>query len=179
METLLYLVFGLVALVGGVLVIVNRNPVYSALSLVLTMFAVSALYILQQAYFVAAVQIVVYAGAIVVLFLFVIMLLNLGDQGNLPVASGTRRFVGALLGVTFAGIVGAVVWEYASTAGPAAAAAAAGDIDHTRSLARVLFQNYLLPFEVVSIVLLAALVGVLALIRTHGRGPESSEADNV
>ncbi|MBT3266938.1 NADH-quinone oxidoreductase subunit J [Candidatus Poribacteria bacterium] len=177
METLLYLVFGLVALVGGVLVIVNRNPVYSALSLVLTMFAISALYILQQAYFVAAVQIVVYAGAIVVLFLFVIMLLNLGDESDLPASSGTRRFVGALLGVTFAGIVGAVVWEYASTAGPAVAAGT--DIDHTKLLARVLFQNYLLPFEVVSLVLLAALVGVLALIRTHGRDLDSSEADNV
>ena len=91
METLLYLVFGLAALVGGVLVIVNRNPVYSALSLVLTMFAVSALYVLQQAYFVAAVQLVVYAGAIVVLFLFVIMLLNLGESDNLPAASGARR----------------------------------------------------------------------------------------
>ena len=122
METLLYLVFGLAALVGGVLVIVNRNPVYSALSLVLTMFAVSALYVLQQAYFVAAVQLVVYAGAIVVLFLFVIMLLNLGESDNLPAASGARRFVGALLGVTFAGIIGALVWEYASTAGVAAGA---------------------------------------------------------
>lgn len=177
METLLYLVFGLVALAGGVLVIVNRNPVYSALSLVLTMFAISALYVLQQAYFVAAVQIVVYAGAIVVLFLFVIMLLNLGEEDNMPSASGARRFVGALLGVTFAGVVGAIVWDYASTA--AVPAAAASDVGHTKHLARTLFQNYLLPFEVVSLVLLAALVGVIVLIRTRSAGVAATEADNV
>ena len=177
METLLYLVFGLTALIGAVLVIVNRNPVYSALSLVLTMFAVSALYVLQQAYFVAAVQLVVYAGAIVVLFLFVIMLLNLGESDNLPVASGARRFLGAILGVTFAGIVGAVVWEYASTA--RIAAGPASDVDHTKQLARVLFQNYLLPFEVVSLVLLAALGGIIVLIRTGGSGGDASEADHV
>jgi NADH-quinone oxidoreductase subunit J len=141
------------------------------------MFAVSALYVLQQAYFVAAVQLVVYAGAIVVLFLFVIMLLNLGEADNLPVASGARRFLGAILGVTFAGIVGAVVWEYASTA--PVAAGVASDTDHTKHLAEVLFQNYLLPFEVVSLVLLAALVGVIVLIRTPSTGMGSSEADRV
>ncbi len=177
METLLYLVFGLTALAGGVLVIANRNPVYSALSLVLTMFSISAIYILQQAYFVAAVQIVVYAGAIVVLFLFVIMLLNLGENDNSPAASGARRFLGAVLGVTFAGIVGAVVWNYASTA--PAAAAATTDLDHTKHLARTLFQNHLLAFEVVSLVLLAALVGVIVLIRTRPGGLDATEADNV
>ena len=166
---LLFLVFGIVAVVGGAFVILNRNPVYSALNLVLTLFAVSALYVILGAYFVAAVQVVVYAGAIVVLFLFVIMLLNVDKQEALHENFDLKRIVGLIAGLVFLLIAGVTVWNAVGTGAPTQVDAAFNESQHTREIGRLLFQNYLLPFEVTSVILLAGLVGVIVLIRFHGR----------
>ncbi|MDA1193519.1 MAG: NADH-quinone oxidoreductase subunit J, partial [Candidatus Poribacteria bacterium] len=109
MTQILFWVFAAVAIASALMVILHRNPVYSALSLVLTLFAVSGLYLLMGAYFVGAVQIVVYAGAIVVLFLFVIMLLNLGNQESLQETFSLRSFFGVIVGLAFVVIAGMTV----------------------------------------------------------------------
>lgn len=171
----LFCLFALVAVIGGALVILLPNPVYSALSLVLTLFALSGLYVLLGAYFVAAVQVIVYAGAIVVLFLFVIMLLNVGNQEALRKNVNWRMGVGGLLGLAFLIRAGTTAWnaiqpQQATTLDPAFDQA-----QHTERIGRLLFQNYLLPFEVTSVILLAGLVGVVVLIRFHGRVKRSGE----
>jgi NADH-quinone oxidoreductase subunit J len=165
----LFIAFGMVAVVGGVLVILHRNPVYSALSLVLTLFALSVLYVILGAYFVAAVQVVVYAGAIVVLFLFVIMLLNLGDQEALHENFDLKRIVGMMTGLVFLLVVGGMVWNAVGMPPEVPADPAFHEPQHTTAIGRLLFANYLLPFEVTSVILLAGLVGVVVLIRFHGR----------
>lgn len=166
---LLFIAFAIVAVVSGAFVILNRNPVYSALNLVLTLFAVSALYVILGAYFVAVVQIVVYAGAIVVLFLFVIMLLNLGKQEALHEKLDPKRVVGMIAGLVFLLIVGVTVWNAVGTGAPAQADVAFTESQHTHEIGRLLFTNYLLPFEITSVILLAGLIGVVVLIRFHGR----------
>jgi NADH-quinone oxidoreductase subunit J len=169
LNLVLFLAFGLVALGGGALVIINRNPVYSALNLVLTLFAVSALYVLLGAYFVAAVQVVVYAGAVVVLFLFVIMLLNLGNQEALREAFRPRVAIAGVLGAVFLVAAGATAWQAVGPLRPAAPDPAFAHASHTERIGRLLFENYLLPFEVTSVILLGGLVGVVVLVRFHGR----------
>ncbi len=179
MQIVLFSVFAIAALTGALGVIFTRSPVNSAVGLVITMFAVAAIYFLLGAYFVGIVQVVVYAGAIVVLFLFVIMLLNVGSANALRERFTRTAWAGILLGVGFVAISGAAVWAVAHADMPVAATASAalGDAGHTRQLARLLFQHYALLFEVVSIVLLTALVGVTLLVRFHGRlGDEDSAA---
>lgn len=163
----LFVVFGVMALTGGALVILHRNPVYSALNLVLTLFALSALYVILGAYFIAAVQVVVYAGAIVVLFLFVIMLLNLGRQEELRENFDLKRIVGMIGGLVFLFFAGTIMWTAVET--PKPPSPAFDEPQHTHAIGRLLFQNYLLPFEITSVILLAGLVGIVVLIRFHGR----------
>ena len=171
--------FMLTAAAGAVMVILYRNPVYSALSLVLTMFALSAIYVMMGAYFIAVAQALVYAGAIVVLFLFVIMLLNLRNQEALKESFGLRAAVGALLGALFIGVAGGTMWAVLSPDQFSKSAEVFKDEGHTESLARLLFKNNLVPFEAVSLVLLAALIGVVVLIRFHGRpSSDNSEESN-
>lgn len=163
----LFLVFGVTVVAGGALVILHRNPIYSALNLVLVLFALSALYVILGAYFVAAVQVVVYAGAIVVLFLFVIMLLNVGRQEALRENFDPKRVVGMIGGLAFLLLAGTTMWTAVET--PTPPSPAFDELQHTHAIGRLLFENYLLPFEVTSVILLAGLVGVVVLIRFHGR----------
>ena len=97
METVVFFVLAAAAVVSALLLVLFRNPVYSALSLVATLFSVAGLFVLLEAHFLAAVQIIVYAGAIMVLFLFVIMLLNLGASETMEVVSGRYRGFAVLL----------------------------------------------------------------------------------
>ena len=173
METFLFWFFGIVAVIGSALVVLNRNPVYSALSLVMTLFSVAALYVLLGAYFVAAVQVLVYAGAIVVLFLFVLMLLNVGHEESIREAFRFRTILGALLGLVFVVSAGWTMWSLLVT--DSVAERIPSDAGHTQSIGRLLFQNYLVPFEITSVILLAGLVGVVVLIRFHGRPRRSGK----
>jgi NADH-quinone oxidoreductase subunit J len=155
---LLFYIFSALTLLCGLLVAFNpfsRNPVTSAMFLVLTIISMSGLFVLLQAYFLAAVQILVYAGAVIVLFLFVIMLMDLKEAEHrryrkIATGIGTLAVVG--LGFIIAGTVRA--------AEPLATETAAGE---TRELGRLLFTEYLLPFEIVSVLLLVAMVGCILL----------------
>jgi NADH-quinone oxidoreductase subunit J len=157
---LFYLFAGL-TLVCGFLVVANpfsRNPVTSAMFLVLTIVSLAALFILLHAFFLAAVQIIVYAGAVMVLFLFVIMLLDLKVEQR----RGIHRFMLLASLVSITALVGVVLRVLFAI--PADTAAAPPTIEGaTAPLGRLLFQEYLLPFEILSLLLLAAMVGVILL----------------
>lgn len=148
--------FSLLTLLCGVLVITNRNPVTSAMFLVLTIVSMAGLFVLLRAFFLAAVQILVYAGAVMVLFLFVIMLLDLKEEARRRIKKA-RVLTGALAVLAVMGIVLNVVWTSApATATPTLVGA-------TAPLGRLLFTNFLLPFEILSLLLLVAMVGVILL----------------
>ena len=155
----IFLVLAAVTVAGAVSLILQRHPIHSALSLIVVMVALAGLYLLQGAEFVAAVQIIVYAGAIMVLFIFVIMLLNAGEEerGNL---SRMARFVGVPLGVVFLAEVAFWIGRATSHLGSAPPEAVS-----TRELSTLLFREYVFPFELTSFLILIALVGALVLAR--------------
>jgi NADH-quinone oxidoreductase subunit J len=159
MEPLLFYLFAALMLVCAVLVVANpftRNPVTSAMFLVLAIVSMAGLFVLLQAFFLAAVQILVYAGAVMVLFLFVVMILNVREEERRPFR---KLFLG--LGLVVAVAVGAAIFKAEmAPLGIAAKPPVEGD---TLALGRLLFSSYLLPFEIVSVILLAAMVGVVVL----------------
>ena len=171
--TFTFYLFGIVALVSAVLFVTRKSPVAAALWLVNTMFALAALYILLDAQFIGAIQVLVYAGAIMVVFLFVIMLLNLGHASAIGDARGmwwklAAGLVGlALLAQVFALTRARVPEALALPDGTVAEQVAAqGAI---APIAGPLFNEYLLAFEVTSVLLLAAVVGAVVLGKRRGR----------
>jgi len=157
----LFYVFAALTLLCGLLVIVNpfsRSPVTSAMFLVLTIISMSGLFVLLHAFFLAAVQIIVYAGAVMVLFVFVIMLLDLKEEQRRKIK--LFGFVAGLIAV--GGIASTFVKSLASVN----ALANDTNLQHegdTSSLGHLLFTNYTLPFEIVSVLLLVAMIGVILL----------------
>jgi len=154
-----FLVLAAFALAGAVSLILQRHPIHSALSLIVVMVALAGLYLLQGAEFVAAVQIIVYAGAIMVLFIFVIMLLNAGEEERTNL-SRLARYVGVPLGVVF--LVEVAFWIGRATSGLGSAPPA---IVSTRDLSAMLFREYVFPFELTSFLILIALLGAMVLAR--------------
>ena len=158
---ILFYVFAFLTLLCGVLVIANpfsRNPVTSAMFLVLTIVSLAGLFVLLHAFFLAAVQILVYAGAVMVLFLFVIMLLDLKEEERRK----TKWFVSIAALIA----VGAMAGIFASalrSAKPGANLPTPTLEGGTIPLGKLLFTQYLLPFEIVSVLLLVAMVGVVLL----------------
>ena len=160
MQEVLFYIFSSLTLLCGLLVVFNpfsRNPVTSAMFLVLTIISMSGLFVLLQAYFLAAVQILVYAGAVIVLFLFVIMLIDVKEEER-------RRFqkLGTFLGVAaVAGLAGIMINTVRlSGVGESLVASGEGETDR---LGQLLFTDYVLPFEIISVLLLAAMVGCILL----------------
>jgi NADH-quinone oxidoreductase subunit J len=158
-EDVFFYVFAALTLLCAVLVIANpfsRNPVTSAMFLVLTIISMSGLFLLLHAFFLAAVQIIVYAGAVLVLFVFVIMLLDLKEEQRRRI-----KFLSLVGGLVSVGLIAAVfVKSLASVKTDSPAPTLEGD---TISLGHLLFTQYTLPFEVVSVLLLVAMVGVILL----------------
>ena len=154
-----FLVLAAVTVAGAISLILQRHPIHSALSLIVVMVALAGLYLLQGAEFVAAVQIIVYAGAIMVLFVFVIMLLNAGEEERTNV-SRLARFVGVPLGVVFLAEVAFWIGKATSHLGSAPPEAVS-----TRDLSTLLFREYVFPFELTSFLILIALLGALVLAR--------------
>jgi len=152
-----FIAFALLTLTCGILVIVNRNPVNSAMFLVLTIASLAGLFVLLNAFFLAAVQVLVYAGAVMVLFLFVIMLLDLKEEQRRAI----RKFSLALGGLAVGAVAFLLVRSiWFSGVGRATQPQLEGG---TRPLGTALFQDFLLPFEIVSVILLVAMVGVVLL----------------
>ena len=154
--------------IGGALAVVfMKNPVHSALSLVMTLFGMAVLFIEQDAQFLAAVQIIVYAGAIVVLFLFVIMLLGVDKSERISVENSTAQRVGAVvLGIAVLVeviLLGSGHWV---TGAKSQAGSLAGSSNVT-VLGKSIFTTYLLPFEVTSALLIVAVVAAVVLARRH------------
>ncbi len=174
-DQILFFIFGAISLIGAIAVISFRHPIYSALSLIVTFFSQAGLFVLLGAHFVAAVQVIVYAGAIMVLFLFVIMLLNLGTLSAKGVLTGKLKGIAIVLGILFAaqGIYIAVNaltdTEVGSPEAIERAAALADNPIETYDIGVLLFRDYLLPFEVTSLILLAALIGVIVLVKRENR----------
>ncbi|MHB8068009.1 MAG: NADH-quinone oxidoreductase subunit J [Desulfobaccales bacterium] len=162
MQIIFFILAG-VALISGGLVVFQRQPLRSALWLIVNFFAVAGIYLLAHAEFIAAIQIIVYAGAIMVLFLFVIMLLNLRQ----PEAEVKFMHLGQKVGgVILAGFtVLLLVYGVMQAVLPAGKDAPPG-MGNTESIARLLFTDYLLPFEVTSVLLLVAIVGAVVLAKT-------------
>ena len=225
-EPILFTVFGVLAVGSAISVIAFKNPIHSALALVLTFFSLAGLFVLLGAYFVAVVQVIVYAGAIMVLFLFVIMLLNLGSLQTARQVSTAKVFsviLGFILAVEVI-YIGVNVYNGTAVARSQTESAAVGDtitseqlkqigayqLDRTRinsdyvpqvatqktdvetltaneanelikklqaemgrtdRIGTVLFSKFLLPFEVTSLILLAALIGVIALVKRESPNP--------
>ena len=158
---ILFYVFAFLTLLCGVLVIANpfsRNPVTSAMFLVLTIISMAGLFVLLHAFFLAAVQILVYAGAVMVLFLFVIMLLDLKEEERRKIKS-----FGLVTGLISVGAITAILLKVLVAARPGADLSAPTPDGDPAVLGRLLFTQYLLPFEVVSVLLLVAMVGVILL----------------
>ena len=167
-EQILFILFGAVSLIGAISVISFRHPIYSALSLIVTFFAQAGLFVLLGAHFVAAVQVIVYAGAIMVLFLFVIMLLNLGTLSLKGAMSGKLKGFAIILGILLAA-EGIYIAVNALNDTAVASAAPTTGTTTTYQIGELLFTKYLLPFEVTSLILLAALIGVIVLVKRGGQ----------
>ena len=168
-DQLLFYVFASVAVLGALLVIVQRNPIYSVLAIIVSFFGLSGLYVLLEAPFVAVVQIIIYAGAIMVLFLFTVMLLNVPredaaewDRAH-PYYRPWAVRVGGLLTVA---LIVQLVWALARTSGMSAGVADRRPaVSSVAELGRVLFTEYMFAFEVTSILILIAMVGAVVLAR--------------
>ncbi len=165
-EAVLFFVFAGIALVGALAVVLMRNPVHSALSLVTVLIAIAVLFVIQNAQLLAAVQVIVYAGAIVVLFLFVIMLLGVDRSESLSDPVKSQRPVAIGLGlVTAVGLI-ALGWNHwatgaASTRGVLAPARST----NIKAVAESLFTSFLWPFELTAVLLVIAVIGGVVLAR--------------
>jgi len=166
-DTVFFYFFAAMTLAGGILTITRRSPVHSAISLIVSLLGVAGLYLMQKAEFLFAVQIILYVGGIMVLFLFVIMLVNL------DAAAKEREFNGQWLVALAAVAAVAVAAGYFLYHGagafhiaqPALGAIASGTAGNTERVADSLFQDYLLPFELASILLLVAVVGSVIMAK--------------
>jgi NADH-quinone oxidoreductase subunit J len=159
LDAILFYVFAALCLVSALVMVGQRNPLYSAFALIVTICSLSAIFGLLGSPFIAALQIVVYAGAIMVLFLFVLMLLRVGREQAEPGGSQRLKVFAVGLGAVLLAQVGAVVAGTGLTAAP--------DFDaSTRSMARVLFSpQYVYVFEATSVLIVGALVGAVVLAR--------------
>lgn len=193
-DTIVFVIAGAACLVGALGVVLSRNAVHSALMLVMTLFGVAVLFVAQDAHFLAAVQVIVYAGAIVVLFLFVIMLLGVDraltlqldslrfqrwaafgfGAGALTVVAGAIALVGnpvtgqRSVGGVLPGATAATAPATATVTAPATAAT--GDYSGISALGHSLFSDYLYAFELTSLLLVVAVVGTVVLARRTSSG---------
>jgi NADH-quinone oxidoreductase subunit J len=168
----LFMGFGALLVATALMVVLHRNAVTSALFLVLSFCSLAGIYLLLQAEFIGLVQIIVYAGAIMVLFLFVIMYLNVQEDvehgAHIALRRGIGWMVGALI-LLFAALLLARGWS----PGPAAPLAAPPEGGNAAAIGRVLYSRFLFPFEVTSMLLLVAMVG--AIVMTKGRHGTTEE----
>jgi len=161
---LFFFYFAGIIVLTSILVVALRNPVYSALSLLIMFFHVAGLYVTLHAEFVAAVQIIVYAGAILVLYLFVVMLLNVKREDRYH----PQLPVGALLGVAILAEAVLLLLQRSDAGAPAAPSAAAppaAAVGNTEAIGEVLYSTYVFPFEVASLILLVAMIGAIVLAK--------------
>ena len=170
MELLVFILASVMVLAGAVGVVVRSNPVHAALSLVLTLFGVAVHFVALGAHFLAAVQVIVYAGAIVVLFLFVIMLLGVDKSEDLSIEPfPIQRPAAVVIGAAVAGLVIAAVVRARDTIAETDTPLASDGDENIRALARNLFSDHVFAFEFTSILLIVAVAGTVLLTRKDKR----------
>src|SRR5215472_10208652 len=162
---ILFIVFGVICVAGAINLLVQRHPINSALSLVVVMSSLAMIYLLLGAEFVAAIQVIVYAGAIMVLFVFVIMLLNAGAEER---TQGSR--IALLLGVPGVAVLACTVGWMLIRRNPQFGGVKISDTNFgaTSEIAKLLFRNFLLPFEITSVLILIAIMGAVVLGKREG-----------
>jgi NADH-quinone oxidoreductase subunit J len=162
MAQILFFYFAAIILASAALVVILRNPVYSALSIFIMFFHVAGIFVLLNAEFIAAIQMLVYAGAILVLYLFVVMLLNLRREERYH----QQYVLGGLLGAVILTELLLVMFQstFSPPTGPYTPAVLQA-VGNTEAVGKALFTTYLLPFEVASLVLLAAMIGSIVLAK--------------
>jgi len=179
MELAVFIISAAIVLTGALGVVLRRHPVHAALSLVQTLFGVAVLFVLQEANFLAAVQVIVYAGAIVVLFLFVIILLGVDrteDLSREPLAG--QRPMAAIAGlVLLGGLLVAVLAGAHDVTGVKSQSASLSTDANINLLARSLFSQYVLAFEITSVLLVIAVVGAVILARRPPKPLNDSSLD--
>lgn len=161
-QLILFFTFAFLAVMGAVMVISHRNPIYSALFLILTFFSLAGIYILLLAHFIAIVHIAVYAGAIMVLFLFVIMLLNIKAETKARGAFKYMSYVAVPMAIILfleLGYLGFKQYQESISK--------ANEIGTVESIGSALFSTYLLPFEITSVLLVVAMAGALFLSKKN------------
>ena len=178
LPVLLFVLFGAMAVGSAVAMVAQRNPLYSAISLVGVFVSLACLYLTLQAPFIAAIQVIVYAGAIMVLVIFVIMLLNVEEEARRPLRLTYLIPVGLLLAAVLVGEAAFMLQLGSGGARLSPAPPAASDVGLTASIGTGMFTKYLLPFEVTSVLILMALVGAITLAR-QGRTPLLAAPGNV
>lgn len=177
LDTVIFIVSAVAAIFGATMMIFQRNPIASVLYLIVSLVAQAVLYVQLSALFIGAILIIVYAGAILVLFLFVIMMLNLRGGEDLsepvpPVGRLTKYLVSLFLFAEMVLIIKSSIFRDAGATG--ITMAPDGDFGSVEEVARVLFTRYLYPFELTSILLLAAIVGAVVIA---GRASPDEEGD--
>jgi len=161
-ETVLFWVCAILGIAGGIGLVINRNPVYAALSLILNFFSIAGLYLSLRAEFLAVIQVLVYAGAIMVLFLFVIMLLNLSDEPKREKTFDIARGAAFILGFAF--IIEMLIIFRNATPKELPEDFSFGK---TEMIGKLLMTDYVFPFEVISVVLIAALLGAVVVAKKY------------
>jgi NADH-quinone oxidoreductase subunit J len=164
LHLILFFIFAVLCVGGALGLLLARHPINSALSLIVVMVSLAVIYLLLGAEFVAAVQVIVYAGAIMVLFVFVIMLLNAGEE---PRSGGSR--VAMLIG--FPGLIvgmSAIVWAILNKIGVLGSLSLGQFRASPEAVSDLLFRDFLLPFEVTSVLILIAIMGAVVLARKGG-----------
>ena len=165
-----FFLFAAMAVLSAIFMVTQVNPVASVLYLIVTFFSLSGLFVILDAHFIAAVQIIVYAGAIMVLFLFVIMLLNLGSTQPSDIRRGLGRVLAGSVAVALVAIFARLLMAGGDVDGLGAPSALDPLLESSGAVAAVaepLFTRYLVAFEVTSILLVVAIVGAVVLARRH------------
>jgi len=162
MPLFLFYLFAALAVVSAIIMISHKNPVYSALFLILTMFSIAGFYVLLNAPFIAAVHVVVYAGAVMVLFLFVIMLIDFRKNEAEKKRGLLFPFFGVLLALVMVVQLGTFLFSGFQNSVESTVAAKVGS---TKAIGELLFTKYLFPFEITSVLLLSAIIGAVLLAK--------------
>jgi NADH-quinone oxidoreductase subunit J len=179
MEVVVFVIAAAIVLAGAIGVVTRNNPVHAALSLVMTLFGIAVLFIAQDAHFLAAVQVIVYAGAIVVLFLFVIMLLGVDKSENLRVEPlKAQRPLAAVVGI---GVLGLMIVAFFARGGRHITGAPSDTLAigeaNLPALARSLFSDNVFAFELTSVLLVIAVVGTVLMARRPPKSSDREDAD--
>ncbi len=170
MHVILFALFAVFCLAGAINLLVQTHPINSALSLIVVMTSLAVMYLLLGAEFLAAAQVIVYAGAVMVLFTFVIMLLNAGREERTR-GSSVARTIGLPAVVVILAVLATIILHVQGLGNTSLGQG----ITTTEELSTVLFHELLLPFEVTSVLILIAILGAVALARVEGSSPDDAE----